>query len=211
MHRALAFAGWGLIVALLAGLLWRGKAAQAAAFSIYVGVNAAFGCVILASPGSYTPEMFMVKQGIYDSLLFAMAIEIAFKVFSNFAGVARKVRGLLAGAVVVSTSAILLVTPRSLDYSHLSAFQPAVTTAGIWCLAFVATLIVWYQIPVPPFTRAVILGYVPYLVVFVICADLLGRLGWGVVREINIMNAIAYDVVAGYWAYAAWRKDPVAA
>jgi hypothetical protein len=82
-----------------------------------------------------------------------------------------------------------------------------VTTAAIWCLAFVGLLIVWYQIPVRTFTRSIILGFVPYLVVFVICTDLIGRLGWGVVPQLNVVNAFAYDILAAYWVYAAWRKD----
>ncbi len=68
-------------------------------------------------------------------------------------------------------------------------------------------LIVWYQIPVPSFTRAILLAYIPYLVVFVIVMDLVARLGWGVVQNLNVLNASAYDLAIGYLAYAAWRKD----
>ena len=207
MHRALAFLGLGLMFVVLAGILSRGKARQCIAFSAYMAVAAAFGCVIMAFPRSYTPGMFMVKQGIYDSLLFVMAIELSYKAFSAFRGVAGRVRAILATAVIASTTAILVLTPRSLDYSHLASFQPGITTGGIWCLTFVALLIVWYQIPVPPFTRSIILGAVPYFVIFVVYIDLIGRLGWSAINGLNIFNAVAYDTVAGYWAYAAWRKD----
>jgi hypothetical protein len=44
-------------------------------------------------------------------------------------------------------------------------------------------------------------------VVFVAYIDLIGRLGWGAIQNLNVLNAVAYDAVAGYWAYAAWRKD----
>ena len=37
--------------------------------------------------------------------------------------------------------------------------------------------------------------------------DLLARRGWSFVQNVNVINAAAYDLTAGYLAYAAWRKD----
>ena len=199
--------GLGLMALVVIALFQRGRARQCFAFSAYMVVATSFGVLILGFPSRYTPQVFLVKQGIYDTLLLCMAIELSIKVFAAFRGVAQRVRALLAMAVIGSTAAIFLLTPSNAPYSELARYQPGITTGGIWCLAFVALLIVWYQIPVPTFTRAIILGYVPYLVVFVICVDMIGRLGWGAIQGINLANAVAYDSVAGYWAYNAWRKD----
>jgi hypothetical protein len=136
-----------------------------------------------------------------------MSLEISYRAFSSFTGIANQVRGFLALAVAVSSAAIFLLTPANPMYTDIARYQPGITTAGIWCLSFVAMLIVWYQIPVPAFTRSVILGYVPYLVVFVVCTDFIGRLSWAAIAPINVANAMAYDVLAGYLAYSAWRKD----
>lgn len=149
----------------------------------------------------------MVKQGIYDSLLFGMSLELAIRTFAAFTGIARLVKLSLGAAVALSTTVIFLATPVSPDYASFIRFEPGITAAGIWCLAFVGLLIVWYQIPVPPFTRAIILGYVPYLMVFTVYTDLITRLGWGAIQNLNLLNAVAYDAVAAYWVYAAWRKD----
>jgi hypothetical protein len=149
----------------------------------------------------------MVKQGIYDSLLFGMSLELAFRTFAAFTGIARFVRLFLGGAVALSTAVIFMATPANPGYDSFMRFQPGVTAAGIWCLAFVGLLIVWYQIPVPNFTRAIILGYVPYLVVFTVYTDLINRWGWGAIQNLNVLNALAYDAVAGYWVYSALQKD----
>ena len=119
---------------------------------------------------------------------------------------ADRVRVLLASAVLASTACIFFLTPNS-PYAQFWRYQPSVTTAGIWCLSAVALLIVWYQIPIRVFLKSVILAYVPYLVVFVICVDLIGRLGWGAIPGLNILNAVAYDAMAACWVFAAWRKD----
>ena len=117
------------------------------------------------------------------------------------------VRVVLASAVALSTAAILLATPGIPAFESFIRFQSGITTAGIWCLAFVGLLIVCYQIPVPAFTRAIILGYVPYLMVFTVYVDLVTRLGWGAIQNLNLRNAVAYDAVAGYCVDSAWRKD----
>ena len=207
VHRALVLLALGLLALLLVALFKGGKARQCFLFSTYVSSVVLFNVLILLFPEHYSPEAYMVKQGIYDSLLFGMSLELSIRTFAAFTGIARMVRVVLASAVALSTAAILLATPGNPDYESFIRFQPGITTAGIWCLAFVGLLIVWYQIPVPAFTRAIILGYVPYLMVFTVYVDLITRLGWGAIQNLNLLNAVAYDAVAAYWVYSAWRKD----
>lgn len=207
VHRFLYLLSLVLLALLCLGMIRQRKLGQSVAFSLCIAVATSYSLMVFIFPDSNTPEAFMVKQAVYDSLLFAMALEIAYRAFAAFRGIADRVRALLAAAVALSTLAIFLATPANQQFSDLGRYQPAVTTAGLWCLTFVALLIVWYQIPVPPFTRAIMLGYVPYLVVFVFCMDMLARRGWSFVHSVNTLNAAAYDAAAGYLAYAAWRKD----
>jgi hypothetical protein len=207
LHQALFAASIALLAALATGLVVRRKLGISVVFSIYVASAAGFSIFMFGFPGSVTPEFYVVKQGIYDCLLFSLALELSYKTFAAFRGIADRARAFLAAAVVISSVAIFVLTPPDLEYSSLGRYQPGITTAGLWCLTFVALLIVWYQIPVPSFTRAIILAYVPYLVVFVICLDLIARRGWQIISNINVVNAAAYDLAIGYLAVSAWRKD----
>lgn len=207
LHRVLFLLSVGLLLFLCAGLVRRGKLTRSVVFSLYVGSATLFSLLYLLFPQSYTPEAFMIKQGIYDSLLFGMALEISYRAFAAFHGIAARVRALLASAVAISSLLIFMLTPVNQDYADIGRYQPGITTAGIWCLAFIALMIVWYQIPVHGFVRAILLGYIPYLVVFVIVMDLIARLGWGVVQHLNVLNVVAYNLAVGYLAYSAWRKD----
>ncbi|MEO8359356.1 MAG: hypothetical protein ABI672_04945 [Vicinamibacteria bacterium] len=209
LQRGLVFFGIGLMVATVFGLFRNGKTRLSVVFTIYITLATIFTILIVGFPLRYTPEAFMIKQGIYDTLFMCMALELSIKVFAAFRGVATRVRAFLALAVIASTVAIFVLTPQNLTYSDLARYQPEITTTVVWCLSFVALLIVWYQIPVPAFTRAILLGFIPYQMVFVIYTDLIGRLGWGALPGLNLLNTVAYDAVAAYWAYAAWRKDEV--
>lgn len=207
LHRALALLSIVILCSLLAGLVRRRKSSQCATFTVYIACVTVFTLLIQAFPSHYSPEAFTIKQAIYDCLLFGMALELSYRAFAAFKGIATQIRAWLALAVALSSVAIFWLTPPDPDYAHLSQYQPAITTAGIWCLSFVAFLIVWYQIPVPAFTRSLFLAYVPYLLVFVTYIDLIGRLGWGEIQHLNVANAAAYDLAIGYLAFAAWRKD----
>ncbi len=207
INLVLFYASVCALLALCSGLLWRRRLAQSLCFSLYIASATGFSILYILSPASNTPQTFIVKQGLYDSLMFGMAMEISYKVFGAFRGIASRARALLASLVAGSSLLILFLTPGNEQYVNIGRYQPGITTAGIWCLTFVALLIVWYQIPVPNFTRAILLGYIPYLVVFVIVMDLLSRLGWGFVENLNAVKGAAYDAAVGYLAYAAWRKD----
>ena len=58
-------------------------------------------------------------------------------------------------------------------------WQPGVATAALWLLTATALLVVWYQVPVHDWQRAIMLGLAPYLLVFVTLIGLLQRHGWG--------------------------------
>jgi hypothetical protein len=194
-------------VFLFVGMYRRKRLTQCLAFSAYVAAATVFSFLYLVYPAYNTPELFVLKQGIYDSLLFGMTLELSYKAFAAFSGIASQARAILASLVAGSSIILLALTPPNQQYADIGRYQPGITTAGIWCLTFVALLIVRYQIPVPSFTRAIFLGYIPYQLIFVVVIDLTARLGWSVIQNLNVLNAAAYDGAVGYLAYNAWKED----
>lgn len=207
IQRMLATIGLAIMAVLTVGIAVRGKIRQSVAFFVYISFATAYVATITLWPDANTPEAYSIKTAIYHCLFFLIALEIGFKAFGTFAGIASRVKMFLALAVSASTAFVLLLTPQSLLYSDLGRYEPPLTTAAIWCLSFVALLVVWYQVPVPPFTRSLLLSFVPYLTVFVLCGDWLARSGWGAIWTTASVNALAYDIMATYLALAAWRKD----
>jgi hypothetical protein len=70
-----------------------------------------------------------------------------------------------------------------------------------------ALLVVWYRIPLLPFQKAILVGFVPYLVVFVSLLNVLRHHGWQVREWVNLLDATAYLGAASWWAWAAWRPE----
>lgn len=204
---ALARLGTIILVVLSAGMIVRRRLRDCYALSAYIAAATLFSVWIMMSPSRHTPAFFMAKQGIYDSLFFGMALEVSVRTFAAFRGIAKTVRASLAMLVLTSTIATFILTPPHPEYTDLGRFQPGITTAVIWCLSFVALMIAWYQIPVSLFIRSFLLAYVPYLMVSVICRDLLARVGWDTLVYTRIVATTAYDLAVGYITYAAWRRD----
>jgi hypothetical protein len=106
----------------------------------------------------------------------------------------------------VSAFVLAALTPRSSVWT-MWEWQPSVVTAAIWLLTAVALLVVWYQVPVPNWPRAIMLGLAPYLLVFLTTVDLLRRLGYDLRSGLGLIDSLAYLALILFWTRAAWRRD----
>jgi hypothetical protein len=135
----------------------------------------------------------------------AIAIELAWRAFAAFPGAWRTARVVLLLIVASSSLSLAWLTPRS--YETLWEWQPSLVTAAVWLLTATALLVVFYQVPIGDWQRAIMLGLAPYLLVFVTWLSLLRRHGWAVRDEVSLVDALAYLGVVLFWTWAAWRRD----
>ena len=99
----------------------------------------------------------MLKQGVYDALKMAVALELAGRAFEAFPGAMRTARVAVLALLAASTVVLGALTPRS-SYMTLWEWQPGVATAALWLLTATALLVVLYQVPVHDWQRAIMLG-----------------------------------------------------
>jgi len=78
-------------------------------------------------------------------------------------------------------------------------------SGSIWLLTAVAGLILWYRLPVHPLPKAILVGLVPYLLVFTVSLNLMESRGWEIRASASYLNTLAYLLVLVYWTFAAWR------
>lgn len=195
------------LVALLTGMLLRGRLGLCWAFGAYVLAILVGNTLVTLSPERfYTPAFWVLKQGVYDALKMAVAIELACRAFAAFPGAWRTARAVLLVLLAASTLALAWLTPRS-SYNTLWEWQPGVVTAAVWLLAATALLVVFYQVPIGEWQRAIMLGLAPYLLVFVTLMNVLREHGWGLRAEVGLVDSLAYLGLVLFWARAAWRRD----
>lgn len=194
------------LLALLAGMVLRGRLGLCWTFGLYVvAILVGNTLVTLAPQRFFNYSFWMLKQGVYDVLKMAIAIELAWRAFAAFPGAWRTARVVLLLIVASSSLSLAWLTPRS--YETLWEWQPSLVTAAVWLLTATALLVVFYQVPIGDWQRAIMLGLAPYLLVFVTWLSLLRRHGWAVRDEVSLVDALAYLGVVLFWTWAAWRKD----
>jgi hypothetical protein len=208
---ALAHATRVALLVLLVGVSVRGRARLCWSFPVYALAILAGNSLTTFWPDRfYTAEFYVLKQAVYDILKMAMALELAWRALEAFPGALRTARLVLLGLLGLSTVGIATLTPSS-GYLNLSDWQPRTVTTALWLLTATALLVVWYQVPVHPWPRAIMLGLAPYLLVFALALDMLKRHDWATREQAGILDSTAYLVLLLFWNRAAWRRDAPAA
>ena len=207
VQAVVAHAAWLALVVLLVGMVWRGRVRQCLAFGAYV-IAALLGNTLVSLWPSrfYTPEFWVAKQGVYDILKAAIALELAWRAFRAFPGALRTARLVLLGLLGVST-VFLTALPAPPAYAVVWEWQPRVVAAGLWLLTGTALMVVWYQVPLGDWQRAIVMGLAVYQLVFVVALGLLKSRGWSLGTFVATVEATAYLALVAFWAWRAWRRD----
>ncbi len=199
-----------LLLLAIVGIIWRGRAHLCWSFVAYL--LAGLICNILFS---FWPERFLtawfwiLQQGIDDALKMAIAVELGFRIFQAFPAAQATARGLLF-ILLIATSAALIglpVIPAAAGMENVVLdWQSRVLTGTIWLMNGLALLITWYRVPVHPYHKAILLGFVPYLLVFTAMLTLLGKYDW-LLRAVQSADPAAYMLLTAFWAWSAWKPE----
>lgn len=206
-----------LTVAALAGIAVRRRIGVCSTFVVYLGVVAAADLLMLLWPDRFWRLSFFVsKELVINVLRFAVALELTYRTFRAFPSARATARGVLL-LVLVATLVVVFLGTANLEAPDgapalgplMTRVQPRVLSGAIWLLTAIAGLILWYRLPVHPLHKAILVGLVPYLLVFSLALSLLESRGWGIRDGAGYLNTLAFLLVLVYWAFAAWRPDEV--
>jgi hypothetical protein len=203
----------GLAVA-LAGTLLRGTWSSCRSFPVYLALVLACDTVVSLWPQRfYVGWFWILQQTAWDLAKLAVAIEILTRALRPFPGTRPGAVTLLTTILILTTLAIMFVPPRHVDPygSSLIDIQPRVLTATIWLMTGTALLVVWYRIPLDAFPKAILMGFVPYLVVFTSVLNVMRHHGFRYQSQLNLLDAAAYLLVTTWWAIHAWQPAPAVA
>jgi hypothetical protein len=85
--------------------------------------------------------------------------------------------------------------------------HPLLATGTIWLFAAVTLVIIFFNLPVDAWYRALLTGFVPYLFVFSTLHSILSRRGIGLAATLGRIDQVAYLALLAWWAYAAFRDE----
>jgi hypothetical protein len=200
-----------LILLALAGIVARRRWGTCWSFTTYLVVILICNSLVSFWPGTfYQPWFWLVRTPLYDALKLAITAELAYRTFQAFPGARATARRVLP-ALLVASSVALMALPWDASYqAGRTEWEPRVLTGIIWLLNALAVVVIWYRVPIHAYHRAILLGFVPYLLVFTILLRLLRLDGYDIVPLIQNADPAAYMLLMGWWAWAAWQPETAA-
>jgi hypothetical protein len=197
-----------LVLLTLAGILARRRWGTCWSFTTYLSLILVCNSLVSFWPEQfYQPWFYLARTGLYDALKVGIALELAYRTFQAFPGARATARRVLL-LLVIASSVILMAAPWDATYdAALLEWQPRMLTATIWMLNALAVVVIWYRVPIHAFHKAILLGFVPYLLVFTILLRMLRHYGWDVLPVVQAAEPVAYMLLMGWWAWAAWEPE----
>jgi len=206
-----------LISAILFGLVRRGRLKICLLFVLFVNVVYLADLLPHLWPARfYTSRFWLVRESLINVLRFGVAFEIAYYAFRAFPGARSTARALVLLLLGTTLVVVLWATwelPRVPTYSEiLSRLQPRLLNGFIWLLTCIAAVILWYRLPVDSMHKSILLGWVPYLLIFMVVLDRAAAYGWDeFLPKVSYVYTTAYLLLLAYWARAAWAPAGVQA
>jgi hypothetical protein len=194
-----------LVLLTLAGIVARRRWSICWFFTPYLAVILLCNSLVSFWPQHfYQPWFYLFRTALYDALKLAIAIELAYRTFQAFPGTQATARRVLF-VLVIASSAPLLAVPWDLSGAALSEWQPRILTMTIWVLVLTVVVIWRYRVPMYAYQKAILLGFVSYLLVFTILLRLLHPYGWDILPLVQWAEPVAFLLLMGWWAWAAWE------
>ena len=202
-------AGSLLATATLVGLVVRGRWRLWYTFPVLLVVVIGHDLLVGLWPERfYRGGFWRLKESALVLIRLAMVLELTFRVFRGFPGAMLMARRFLILIFAATFLGVAALPPSQRDYTgFVGEVMPRILNGTVWLFAALAFLILWYRLPVHWFTKAVLLSYLPYLLVFTVAMNALGELGWQRAGWVNHLNVWAYRLLILFWAYIAWRRE----
>lgn len=196
------------IVATLIGLYVTGRSRRCYSLVAYLWVALIGNCLTTFWPSVFFNLDFWVRrQALFDVLKLAIGVEVAVRAFAAFPGARAAWDRLVAIAMVVGTTIVVVSVPHAPTEGILFARQPHIVAATVWLFTITALVIVYYRIPVDPWHRAILLGLTPYQAIFTTVVTMMAQLGAPTFPGLGIIDSGAYLLMMGWWAQCAWRPE----
>jgi hypothetical protein len=89
----------------------------------------------------------------------------------------------------------------------MAEWQPRVVFGVVSLFTLTALVVLWYNLPVLSWHRALLMGFSAYLLVFTVLLNVLRTKGWGLVSWLSLLDNVAYLALLVWWARMAWAPE----
>ena len=205
--RALTAAGAILIFVVLAGLVVRRRVPACWSFALYLAAVGVADLLIAVWPARFwRSDFWILKESVHNLLKLAVALELMVRIFQPFPSAYAAAR---RGVIVVVAGLAALVwfsLSGGTDYvAVVGRLHPHVNDGTVWLLVALGGYCLWYHLPLDSLHKAILIGLVPYLLVYSVMLRALVALGWDRADVLNFSAPLVYLALLAYWSYVVWK------
>ena len=200
-----------LIGAILAGLVARRRAASCWSFVAYLAAVELSSVLVLLWPERFWRHDFWTfKEAVHSLLKLALVLELLVRIFQPYPSayvVARR-----AVIVVVAGLAVFLWFALSVGTDYLALLgrvYPRVHEGTVWLFIALGGYCLWYHLPLDSLHKAILIGLVPYLLVYSVMHRAVAAVGWESGWVFNRTSPVVYVMLLAYWTHVVWRPATV--
>ena len=202
-----------LLATAVLGLAWSGRASLCRSFTVFVGASLVTNRLVVWWPATFfTYGAWAWKEAGYVVLQLAIALELAVIGLAPFPR-ARRLTLLAVTAVTTVTAVCAVTLPLPENTTQISVVLARAHTATLWAFAALAFVVAWFHLPLDPFHRVILLGFVLDLSLYGALLSVAGWAGHGTAayRHLQALDPVLFAATVGLWAIAAWhpRTAPV--
>ena len=211
---AIVILGQSLVLLTLVGLVVRRHVVTCQAFGLYL-LTVFVSDLLLLRDSFDTLTFWWYKEIVLNVLKFMIAFELISRAFARFPGAratAQRVVGLVVGLTLVTVIWLAAgwqgeagLGQRDAAARIVGEFHPRIVTATTLLFVAIAALVLWYRLPVESMQKAILIGFVPYLIYFYMFLELQTANLWPKGGWLASLNTWVWPLLLGYWARSAWQ------
>jgi hypothetical protein len=206
---AIVWLGSLLLAGTLIGLFVRRRHAVCWSFTAYVAAVLIPQILEVAWPSHfYTKELWLLKEVVHAFLKFAIILELSVRILQRFPGAFAAGERVGLAVVMIVYLVVVSVPAGDAGYQEIAGrLLPRVLNGTIWLFVALSAVVLWYRLPIQPLHKAILVGFVPYLLAFSVVMTSLDSFGWDLRGRIGYLSSVAYLALEAYWLVAVWRRD----
>ncbi len=208
--RVLIWVGITLIALTIAGLIARGRARSCQTFVLYLAGVAIASALIVLWPQQFFRQWFWIfKESILNALKLGIGLELMVRIFRPFPSAYAAARLLVFLVLLGLGLLVWFARAHGTDYVDVvGRLHPYVNDGTVWLFVALGASALWYHLPLDSIHKAILIGLVPFLLVYSVILRVLVSVGWERGDIFNSTIPYAYSSVLAYWAWVAWRRAP---
>src|ERR1051325_1512832 len=167
-----------LLFSIAVGLFVRRGYRSCYSFPLYIVAVLVPQTLTLLWPDTfYRLDFWLLKESLHALLKFSIALELAIRTVRAFPSAKATAQRVILVVLAAAYVGVLAATPASRDYGTegaralLAHVLPRILNGTIWLFTAIGAVILWYRLPVAPLNKAILLGFVPYLLVFAVVTN----------------------------------------